>query len=298
MNSSLLKHELQFNVDLDVLLEFIFPGHLQHPLSTSRLIIYSLYGPLDNNQQIHSGPQGRHILSTWELDSLCVGIEKEDIIKVYLHNADEMGILSSEEQEAILSQADAHLKRAPGKALLPQISKEEVIDLFKNLPRNDANHLSFHDIQHAVHEYRRNRINNYKKVFPRLTKIGPVIKANPKIQNDKLHQTVTTRVAPTVMFQRNKGASNPDIVVQTSKYLNKHSYKICELNEANSPSITTNVRLLREVEPKCPSPYVDDENNPTRPDWNGTVLLKGTGMGSMVNAIPSKTTWKRNTTIY
>ena len=83
--------------------------------------------------------------------------------------------------------------------------------------------------------------------------------------------------------------------VQTNKYLSRHAYKICDIDANNESSMVQNVRLLREVPPYCPDPTVVD-GKPTRQNWDGTALLKGTQVGSMVKATPSTTTWKRKVT--
>ena len=86
---------------------------------------------------------------------------------------------------------------------------------------------------------------------------------------------------------------------QTNSYLNKHGYKICDIDASNEGAMTSNVRLLREVEPRCPHPYIDPHTNRSlREKWNDTANIKGTHMGSMVKATPSRSTWKRNATLH
>lgn len=77
--------------------------------------------------------------------------------------------------------------------------------------------------------------------------------------------------------------------------MNHHAYKICDIDAKNEASLTTNVKLLREVGPKCNNPFEGDNE---RSEWNGTAVLKGSYMGSMVKAAASSTTWKRNATLY
>lgn len=121
----------KFVVDIEILMNFIFDPMLQWPLAAGRLFAFALYGPLDAQGRLCTGPKGRHVLSTWELDEMCMQIEREDMLKIYLHRADDMPLLSSEEQEAIIAQADAHLKRAKGKAMLPRLTKQDVLDLLE-----------------------------------------------------------------------------------------------------------------------------------------------------------------------
>jgi hypothetical protein len=82
-------------------------------------------------------------------------------------------------------------------------------------------------------------------------------------------------------------------------YLNKHAYKIADIDASNESAMTSNVRLLREVEPRCPDPYSDPSTGKSvRDKWNNTGNIKGTHMGSMVKATPSSSTWKRNATLH
>ena len=75
---------------LDDLIRFLFPENLQHPLVAGRLIVYGLYGPLDDNLQLRTGPMKRNIVSDWQLELMCIQVEREDILCVYLHNPSEM----------------------------------------------------------------------------------------------------------------------------------------------------------------------------------------------------------------
>lgn len=120
----------KFHFRLDDLLNFVFPASKQHPMTAGRLFSFGLYGPLDSNGNLRSGFNGNRTVAEYELEEMCIQMEKEDILQIYLHKPDDMGLLSTLEQEAITSQADAHLKKARGKAMLPQFSKEDLIDLF------------------------------------------------------------------------------------------------------------------------------------------------------------------------
>jgi hypothetical protein len=123
--------DAKFMVDLDRLLDFIFPSYLQHPLAASRLFAFGMYGPLDSDNMLRSGPKGCHQLSVWELDSICMQLEREDIMCIYLHDPNDLGLLSSQEQESLISQADAHLKKAKGRAMLPPLTKQNIREMFQ-----------------------------------------------------------------------------------------------------------------------------------------------------------------------
>lgn len=123
-----------------------------------------------------------------------------------------------------------------------------------------------------------------------------------KTQRDKSHRRnhrVSESVAPQTMFLRMKGASNADIIETANQYLHKHAYKISDIDGANNSSITQNVRLLREIVPLCPDPYVNKRTGELiREKWNETCNVKGSHLGSLVNATPSSSTWKRPCTNY
>ena len=325
----------KFKVNLDVLMKFVFDPELQWPLAAGRLFAFSLYGPLNIEGQLCTGPKGNHRLATWELDQMCMQIEKEDMLQIYLHKGSTFPSLSSAEQEAIIAQADAHLKRAKGKAMLPRLTPEDVLGILEHLPRNSDDTISFHEAQIAIEEYRKERIKQYKLVYPSLTKkkdaehSSTTNNTNTNItntnnstmtlsntnsltsttsssihnkslkSNQKLPRFVSEAVAPRTMFLAKTGASNSDIIETTNKYLHVHAYKISTLDTANSPSMTANVRLLREVVPLCPNPYVDKNTHKlVHPDWDTTSQLTKTHIGSLVKCVPSSTTCKRNTTAY
>ena len=125
------KNNDRFRVNLEDVIDFIFPSTLQHPLAASRLICFGLYGPLNSENSLSTGPRGCHQLSVWELDSMCLQIEREDIMCIYLHDPNDMGMLSAQEQELLVSQADAHLRKAKGRAMLPPLSKQDIYDMFQ-----------------------------------------------------------------------------------------------------------------------------------------------------------------------
>lgn len=69
-------------VDVEELLDFIFPKSLQHPLSTGRLYAFGMYGPLDSDGKLRSGHNGHRVVGTWEIDTMCLQFEREDILQV------------------------------------------------------------------------------------------------------------------------------------------------------------------------------------------------------------------------
>lgn len=131
MSETMREKEEKFQFYLDDLISFMYPENLQHPLAASRLFIFGLYGPLDHQGQLRSGRKGDHVLSTYELESMCEQIEREDVTRVYVPKGKGIGMLLNHEQDGLISQADNKLKSAKGKAMLPYLPKEEAIALFK-----------------------------------------------------------------------------------------------------------------------------------------------------------------------
>lgn len=306
------KSKGKFQVDLQDVLDFIFPEMLQHPLAAGRLFSYGLYGPLDDENNLRTGPRGVHKTTVWELDQMCLQVEREDIMSIYVKKRCDIGLLSIEEQESLITQADAKLKKAVGKSMLPQLTKQDVIGIFAELSKDEDGYFSFHEVQRAIEAYREERIQNYKLVYPKVT--SGDAKSKKKLEmltgtqssattmkkktGSKRRGKVSSSVACGTMFQYNKGQTNPDVITQTNKYLSKHAYKISDIDASSESAMTANVRLLREVEPRCRNPFLDPiTGKSTLGKWDNTSNLKGTGMGSMVKAIPSSTTWKRNVTL-
>jgi hypothetical protein len=303
-------------VHIDDIIRYLFPTNLQHPLVAGRLISYGLYGPLDENLCLRTGPQKRNIVSDWQLDLMSIQVEREDILSIYLHKKSDMGLLTNAEQESIIAQADKHLKSAKGRAMLPVLNRSDIIELFKHVSRDMDGLMSFHDVQAVILKYRADRIENFKLVFPKLginhianekdspevthdleTSTG-VLRENTRNRTKKKSRKsrVSSAVAPVTLFQHMKGSNNADVVQTTNRYLNLYASKITDIDAANTGfSATSNVRLLREVEPKCIDPYMKAGRS-SRPHWDDTSQLTKTGLGSMVNATPSSSTWKRNVT--
>lgn len=127
------------NVDLEQLLAFLFPAHLQHPNSAGRLFVFGLYGPLDAKTRLRSGEKGLHVVTDQELTTMSRRMEREDILSVY-----RMCSLAQDEEEQVLAQVDQLMKS------FPPYTPRDVQTLFKGLARGDSGNLSFHAMQTYV----------------------------------------------------------------------------------------------------------------------------------------------------
>ena len=297
--------ELVFDVDIDDLIRFIFPSHIQHPLSLPRLYAFAYYGPLDRDGNLRSGPKNSHILYEYELENMCLQFDREDIIMIFCEKPNQAFELSSEEQNTIWNQADARLKSAKGKAMMPVLTEVDIRNVLKDVPRNDENKLSFHAIQKTVEAFRYKRIKDFKLVYPPLAVLPSSFdddrKALPHSKpSRKIDKKIMATVAPLTMFQRDIGLSNAEVVFQSTKNLSRHAFKISAFG-ADQSGMQQNIMLLREMDPKCENPYVRvgpyNGSLPKRAEvkqsWNNTATMKGVSLGSMVDAVPSATTWKR-----
>lgn len=219
----------KYYFDINDLLSFIFPKNLQHPLAAGRLFAFAMYGPLDNNNRIRSGIKGCRVVADYELDQMCQQFDKEDVICIYLHKRSDFGNLTSHEQSAIVSQADGHLKKEKGKAMLPAITKQDVIDILEDIPRNENGLLSFHDAQKVIMDYRDERIKQLKLVYPQLKQTKKADVSNTQTINEN-NLTITKKpkkritrvdesIAPQTMFLHMKGMTNPDVIDQVVIFL-------------------------------------------------------------------------------
>lgn len=278
--------ESRFRINLEDVITYCFPAGYQHPFSGSRLIAFGMYGPLDAEGNIRTGFKGNRKVMDYELEEMCVQIERDDIASIYLHNKRDLGLLSNKQQESIIAQADAHLKRAKGKAMLPRLSKEDIREIFARTARDEFGTLSFNDMQQAIVAFRENRIKQYKRVFPEL---GGAEEVDPNApppsingvgpdrtkKRQKAPAIVSTAVAPTTMFLRNQGLNNSDMISATTKSLARYAYQINEIDATGDTShLTYNVRLLRDVYPKAADPYVSKKTGQTsRAKWSASTAF-------------------------
>ena len=276
----------KFRINLEDIVIYCFPKGYQHPFSASRLIAFGMYGPLDSEGNLRTGYKGNRKVMDYELEEMCIQIERDDIASIYLHNKRDLGLLSSKQQESIIAQADAHLKKAKGKAMLPRLSKDDIRDLFRSTRRDEFGTMSFNDMQEVIVAFRENRIKQYKRVFPELggaEDVDPDAPA-PSIYGAVPARTkkritgsyrVSTEVAPQTMFLKNQGLNNADMIAATTKSLAKYAYQINEIDATGDTGhLTYNVRLLRDVEPKCKDPYTDPKTGKShRNKWSSSVAF-------------------------
>lgn len=243
-------------VSIDDLISFVFPADLYHPLSTGRLYAFGFYGPLDRQQQLRSGPKGQHVLGRWELDAMCHQFEREDCLQVYVSEGRALCTLSEEQQNELISQADARMKSKRGKGLMPQLSKDEVRDIFEGVETSPDGTMRFHEMQQRVLAFREDRIKKMRVMYPLVARKplrvgfgGSQTASRKSLTSTKRSRRTTAKVSPAVapptMFQKDKGLRNSDVATRINRMLCTRAYKICDIGD-NTPELTQNVALIRE----------------------------------------------------
>eukprot|EP01041_Mallomonas_annulata_P010659 gene10659-22250_t len=294
---------------IEDIVNFVFPPILHHPLAAARLICYGNYGPLIDGE-LRSGMKGKHVINTWEMSAMCLQIEREDILSIYLHKGKKFEVLNKAEQDDMINQADAHLKKAKGRASLPQITKHDVRELLNSCKTQRDGIVSFHEVQNKIFKFRDDRIRQYKLVYPNLCRDNNNDDDNSSQQDSSVHSrsqgngsytsTASSTVSPNIvnseMFLKNVGQTDPERIAETGRLLSKHAFRVCDIEGSSNPALTTNVRLLRDVGPVFSDPYVKYGRR-IKNSWDDTSNLKSSQVGSMVVAVPSSSTWKRKATL-
>ncbi|CAK4068066.1 unnamed protein product [Aphanomyces euteiches] len=217
-------------VSLDALMQFLFPPNVQHANSTGRLFVFALYGPLDSKSRLRSGEKGLHVVTDGELDTMCLSMEREDILSVY-----GMIGLSRAEEEQVLGQADQNMKD------VPRYTRADIQQLFRTVPRNANGLMSFHDMQEKITKERLRRIVCMKD------KLNPCL-APPIVSKYRhAYESHDTTAAKSTMFLKDVGLNGSENAVLVSRLLHRRAFQICHLHQANSPDLTQNVRLLRDA---------------------------------------------------
>jgi hypothetical protein len=167
-----------------------------------------------------------------------VQFDKEDVINIYMEKTDgsQCALLTSEQQNSVVNQADARFKVAKGKAMMPALTKDDVKKLLKDLPRDEDGMLNFHDVQDAVLKYRAQRTKDFKLVYPPLAKPvetarfsstgmgtgtmmgGSMSMSLTQKKHHKIKKDIES-VAPKTMFIHDVGLSNAEIVEQVRSKL-------------------------------------------------------------------------------
>lgn len=111
----------------------------------------------------------------WELDTMCKTITKEDTLQIYVSDERPLCELNAAQLQQVVSQSNVKFK---------QITPAEVLALLAHLPIDDDQNYEFHHVQRAVVEFRAQRVNDCKGMYPSIMNSSP-----PKPRTRKLKAT-------------------------------------------------------------------------------------------------------------
>ena len=256
---------------------FLFPSAEQHPLSTDRLILIGLYGPLiDGN--LKGGKSMARNLNPREIQIMCKQIEEEDIIQIYVPHGSSN--LTNAERLFILNQANFEAKVPKGKALLPQMTRADFRKLIHKKADFESDQISFHDLQQVILKYRQWRIK-------KLRRKEPIISIPDKVP---VHANLLESLSELEAQLRNM---NFPILSPEGR----HVYSILDPSRSSSnESVAANLTLVRQSE-RDRKLFASKDRLARESGWDDTGSMTGTGLPSMVGDLSLKST-RRKYTLY
>ena len=257
--------------------EFLFPPYEQHPLSTDRLILVGLYGPLVDGHLRGGRSMMRH-LTPREIEIMCKQVEQEDILQIYVPNGSSG--LTNTERQFILNQASLDHKTPKGKAHLPQMTRSDFHKLIHKKADFESDEISFHELQKIILKYRQWRIKKLRhnepiksipdKISENETLLATLNHLESEIQKLKPPQEINENTTLHGILDPSRPASN--VSLRANLMLLRRSERDRKLDAAKD-------RLMKET------------------SWDSTSNLKGTGLPSMVGDLSLKST-RRKYTLY
>jgi len=191
-------------VDMDSLYDFCFPHGQQFPMSTGRLILYAMYGPLAGGSLMTGSRAGSRALTDSEILTMIKEIEQDDILAVYTAGS-VMGNVAE-----VLTDV-----RAASRGL-PRLSRNQVVTMLEDLPRDSRGRCSFHDIQKRVLGARLQRIEDMKIMFKpvassdrerSLSSKLRIVEPKPKFGRGKLAETLALTHGRLMAMDRHGGSA-------------------------------------------------------------------------------------------
>jgi hypothetical protein len=190
-------------VDMDSLYDFCFPHGQQFPMSTGRLILFALYGPLAGGSLMTGSRAGSRALTDSEILSMIKEVEQDDILAVYTAGS-VMGNISE-----VLTDV-----RAASRGL-PRLSRNQVVTMLEDLPRDSRGRCSFHDIQKRILGARLQRIEDMKVMFKPVASSDRerslasklrIVEPKPKFGRGKLAETLALTHGRLMAMERHGGS--------------------------------------------------------------------------------------------
>jgi hypothetical protein len=244
-------------VDMSALESFCFPPGEQYPLSAGRLFVFGRYGPLAADGHLRSGIRGEHVVSHTELKVMVEELTREDLLQVYVGNA----CLQRDEQDEVIKAADSKQKAAF------RYSREELRALFAHLPRTEGGRVAFSSLQDVIRKERARRVASMKVMYPALTSKVAAAGHGGKPQGGARAGAGAggggrRQPSPSLFTSslRPRKIDDTEAFLVNHELLNRHAYKICNVEDGSLPALTQNVRLLLD-DRNCPAP------DPSKPRW-------------------------------
>jgi len=138
---------------------------------------------------------------------------------------------------------------------MPQLTKDEVRDIFEGVETSPDGTMRFHEMQQRVLAFREDRIKRMRVMYPLVARkprrvgFGGSTASRKSLTSTKRSRRTTAKVSPAVapltMFQKDKGLRNSDVATRINRMLCTRAYKICDIGD-NTPELTQNVALIRE----------------------------------------------------
>lgn len=142
-------------------------------------------------------------------------------------------------------------------------------------------------MQRTIEAWRNDRIRNYKLVFPEIGSgsSSSIMKTKEVEGKESWRYTgpkrglVSSAIAPKTLFLKKKGLTNADVVEAQVRLLGKYAFQVLDIdNKQGQEGMTSNVRLLRDVEPtmqRVYNPYIDKITGKSRKsDWSKSTSFK------------------------
>ena len=212
------------------LLQFLLPSGFFHSKSTARLYVFAECGPTlvkvrDGWTSLRAGYKGMHVVTEQELEDMIHEMIREDILRVCIGNA----VLTPNEQEEVISQADPALKS------IPNYTKEEFEELLAPALNGEGLY-DFHNLQALIRKERTDKLNDRKKMYPDVVNKKSRLPAKAfQFYDETLAQSI-----------RPKKYRDSEIFLTTAKSLSRNAFKIAEHEDNNCPGLVVNASFLRE----------------------------------------------------
>jgi hypothetical protein len=128
---------------MPALMRFLFPANLEHPESTGRMDVFAWYGPVDDEGNLRSGPQGKHVMTNLEVRQMIAEINREQLYSLIARPRETVETVVNE----LLPKSLAH-----------HYTEAEVEKLFSGISQTQDGRAKFAELQKVVMDDQRRRL--------------------------------------------------------------------------------------------------------------------------------------------